>query len=60
MRIGIVAIKLEPVIGEGGFFLIAGDVKQLLRMVLGKAQNIEPIVVARFTPLPTDSITGWR
>lgn len=60
MRVGIVAKLLEPVIRERAVFLIAGDLKEFRRMVLGKTQNIKPVLFVGLPPLPTRTITGWR
>jgi hypothetical protein len=60
MRVGIVAKLLEPVIRERAVFLIASDLKKFRRMVVGKAQNVIPVLFVGLAPLPTRAVTGWR
>jgi hypothetical protein len=57
MRVGIIAKLLEPVIRERAVFL---DLKKFRRMVVGKAQNVIPVLFVGLAPLPTRAVTGWR
>jgi hypothetical protein len=56
MRVGIVAKLLEPVIRERAVFLIASDLKKFRRMVVGKAQNVIPVLFVVLAPLPTRAV----